>query len=29
MRTRLQGANIDYLAIDKQDFVVFKVIKHF
>ena len=29
MSTGLQGVELQYLAIDKQAFVVFKVVKHF
>ena len=29
MRTGLQGAELNYPTIDKHDFVVFKVVKHF
>ena len=29
MRIGLQGVDLKYLAIDKQSFVVFKVVKHF
>jgi len=29
MNTGLQGTKLNYPAIDKQDFVVFKVVKHF
>ena len=29
MSTGLQGAELNYLAVDKQDYVVFKAVKHF
>jgi hypothetical protein len=29
MRTNLQGAGINYPAIDKHAYVVYKVVKHF
>ena len=29
MRIGLQGVELDYLAIDKQDFIVFKYCRHF